>query len=139
MKLTKEQLKRIIKEELENVLGESKLQKLLGLSHNFGAVELYNKALEYIAHNQDNIGAKAEMISNAITNRMVKDQISKEDPMGEKFGMLLNMLDSDRHRRQAYRASTEREMRDLSDKYDKKGVGEYSQERPFEIRKKYKE
>ena len=102
-------------------------------------MELYNQALEYIARNQGNLGPEAQMISNAITNRMVKDQISKEDPMGEKFSMLLNMLDSDRPRRQARRSSTEREMRDLSGEYDKMGVGKYSQERPYKIRKKYKE
>ena len=148
MNITKEQLKQIIKEEIESVLSEdleysvldeSKLQKMLGLGHEFDALELYDKALNYVVKNKGDLGPEARLIKRAINNRIVKDNISLDDPMGEKFAMLLNILDPDRPRRKGYRASIEQERRSQSKRFDDLGISKYSRERPYRIRKMYKE
>ena len=140
MRITNKQLKQIIKEELDHVLNESELQNLLGLGHTFSTRQLHLKAAEYIATNPNMPQHEKSVIANAISNRLVKDQLSiKNDELGKDLNGLLIWLDPDKARRQGYRGSVEAEMRALSDKYDKMGIGPYDQERPFKIRKQYKE
>tara|TARA_X000001388_G_scaffold77226_1_gene77134 strand:- start:968 stop:1507 length:540 start_codon:yes stop_codon:yes gene_type:complete len=53
MKLTTENIKEIIQEELEKLLTESRLQKILGLSHIFTAEDLITSMEQWVENNVD--------------------------------------------------------------------------------------
>ena len=122
MKITKKQLKQIIKEELDQVLAESgDVEKLLGFEPEHdeqgfpvpvSTAMFFKRAQEYIARNRENMtSGEKGLISNAITNRLVKDQLPKDDPLAMDLKGLLNWLDPDRPRRQNYRRSKSSQMR----------------------------
>jgi hypothetical protein len=53
MELTTENIKEIIQEELEKLLTESRLQKILGLSHIFTAEDLITSIEQWVQNNVD--------------------------------------------------------------------------------------
>ena len=53
MKLTTERIKKIIQEELQKLLTESRLQKILGLSHIFTAEDLITSMEQWVENNVD--------------------------------------------------------------------------------------
>ena len=114
MKLTRNKLRRLIKEEVQKIITESEMQRMLGLGHEFSNAELYHAAMNMIRQNPNlsEYDGEGAMLQTAIRNRMVKDQIGMGHPDYENFSMILNILDSDRGRRASYRRGIEDEMRE---------------------------
>ena len=150
MKLTEQKLTQLIEEELEDILNESgDAERLVGFkikTDERGFPEripddlFANKARKYIASNSSTMSKnEKDLLYKAVLNRLVKAQLPKEDPVAKDLKGLLCWLDPDKCRRDGYRSSIEAERRAQSAKYDKMGVGKYSYERPYRIRKKYKE
>jgi hypothetical protein len=114
MKLTRNKLRRLIKEEVQKIITESEMQRMLGLGHEFSNSELYYAAMNMIRRNPDLSGytGEGEMLEKVIRNRMVKEQIGMGHPDYENFSMILNVLDNNRGRRASYRRGIEDEMRE---------------------------
>tara|TARA_B100000700_G_scaffold325362_1_gene433908 strand:+ start:1062 stop:1514 length:453 start_codon:yes stop_codon:yes gene_type:complete len=150
MNLTEQKLTQLIEEELEDILNESgEAERLVGFkikTDERGFPEripdglFAEKARKYIANNKETMSkTEKDLLSNAVRNRLVKAQLPEDDPVAMDLKGLLRWLDPDKGRRDAYRSSIEAERRALSAKYDEMGVGKYDQERPYKIRKQYKE
>ena len=156
MKLTNKELRKIIKEELNNVIQE--MQVGLGLSHNFSNEELYYHTLDFLSQNPSLVQGtaeyeKAEGLLSILNNKVVQvvqhsqyettpeETESMRDIQG-KLKMARNALmqamgkPRPNYRAQSWRQSRRDHYRQMSKDYDDRGISKYSSERPYEIRKR---
>jgi len=110
LKITESQLRYAIR----HVIVESEQQKLLGLGHEYSAMDLLQKAKELVG----SIGGIHDMpegdaLATAIRNKITKDQIKRGSQLWGDFNMILGILDPERGRKQRYRMGIEDEMRQL--------------------------
>jgi len=122
MKITKRQLRRIIREgrmkesrQRRNFILESAAESLLGLPRNPSPHDVYKSVMNWMSTHQDpSADPDAGLVDSVIANVMVKNQIRKDDEhIGSKLNMLRRILDPDKARRQSYRQGIESEMREL--------------------------
>ena len=148
MKITRKQLRKLIKEEVKRL---DETQVALGLSHNFSNEELYQHTLNFISQNPTlQPGTveyeKAEGLLSILSNRVVQvvkydeysttnDEIARMRETAKRALMqaMGNLPDAKlQNWRQSRRDDYRRQDQELSDR----GVDRYSSERPYYLRKK---
>ena len=158
MKISNKELKKIIKEELNNVIQE--MQVGLGLPHEFTNHDLYHHTLNFLSQNPSLAQGtpeyeKAEGLLSILSNRVVQVvqnhgySTSEDDTryMREIQGKLkmvkqalmqaMSGVVPPDPQAQSWRQSRRDRYREMSKYYDDLGVSKYSSDRPYQIRKKW--
>ena len=157
MKITRKQLRKLIKEEVKRL---DETQVALGLSHNFSNEELYQHTLNFISQNpilQPGTVEyeKAEGLLSILSNRVVQvvkydeysttnDEMAHMREMQGRLKMAKRALMQAMGKRmpdarlQSWRQGRRDDFRRQSEEFDEKGVSRYSSERPWHIRKRHK-
>ena len=154
MKITRKQLRKLIKEEVKRL---DETQVALGLSHNFSNEELYQHTLNFISQNpmlQPGTAEyeKAEVLLSILSNRVV--QVVKYDEYSTTNDEMAHMREMQGRLKMAKRAlmqamgnlpdaklqnwrqSRRDDYRRQDQELTARGIDRYSSERPYYLRKK---
>jgi hypothetical protein len=104
-----------LRKTIRYVIVESAAEQLLHLPKSPSPMTVYQSVLKWMSMYQDpSKEPDAGLVDSVIANVMVKNQVSKDDPIvGQKLNMLRKILNPDLGRRQSYRRGIEDEMRQL--------------------------